>query len=135
VSNVETLANPPGIDATGPSTFLLTLSGPGRDPVLHEARLGERLGDLLPGGQTPRGALMSGFFAGLVGPRIVRLPLSHRELPAEGTGLGCGAVRLLGDGECAVRVAADVMAYLERDNARQCGPRQHRGHSARRVPR
>lgn len=122
VSNVETLANLPVIDVTGPSTFLLTLSGAGRDPALHETRLGERLSDLSEGGPIVRGALMGGFFAGLVGPRILRLPLSYRELRAEGTGLGCGAVRLLGEDECAVRVAADVMAYLERNNARQCGP-------------
>jgi NADH:ubiquinone oxidoreductase subunit F (NADH-binding) len=125
VSNVETLANLPSIDHPA-GTFLLTLSGSGRSPKLYEAPLGTRLADLLTAAngltEPPRGALMGGFFAGLIGPRILDLPLSYRDLREAGSGLGCGALWLLADEDCAVRVAADVMSYYEDNNARQCGP-------------
>jgi NADH:ubiquinone oxidoreductase subunit F (NADH-binding) len=139
VANVETLANLPAIatlgaaaflgsslDRAAPGTFLLTLSGACRRPGLYEVELGSRLADVAAevGGFTaePRGALMGGFFGGIVGPRIWSLPLSYSALRIEGTGLGCGAIRVLGEDDCPVRVAADVMGYFAVNNARQCGP-------------
>jgi NADH:ubiquinone oxidoreductase subunit F (NADH-binding) len=135
------------LDPAAAGTFLLTLSGACRRPGLYEVRLGSSLADVASetgrftteggeftagtGGFTeetgeftaePRGALMGGFFGGIVGPRILSLPLSYPALRAEGTGLGCGAIRVLGDDDCPVRAAADVMDYFAANNARQCGP-------------
>lgn len=140
VSNVETLANLPAIDIDGadtyvrtsldpqcPGTFLLTLSGACGAPGLYEVPLGTRLRDVAQqvGGIAARaqGALMGGYFAGLIGPDVLDLPLSYPVLRERGTGLGCGAIWVIDEQhECPVAIAADLMAYFERHNARQCGP-------------
>jgi NADH:ubiquinone oxidoreductase subunit F (NADH-binding) len=140
VSNVETLANLVFADELGPRAFLagdreataprdtilLTLSGAGRDPALHEIELGTTLRSVLAeaGGHTGpiQGALMGGYFAGLIGARVLDLPLAYQPLRAEGSGLGCAAIWLIGADECPVRLASDVMHYFEHNNARQCGP-------------
>ena len=140
VSNVETLANLVFADELGPraslagdreataprDTILLTLSGAGRDPALHEIEFGTTLRSVLAeaGGHTGpiEGALMGGYFAGLIGARVLDLPLAYQPLRAEGSGLGCAAIWLIGADECPVRLASDVMHYFEHNNARQCGP-------------
>ena len=60
--------------------------------------------------------------AGLIGARVLDLPLAYQVLRAEGSGLGCAAIWLIGADECPVRLALDVMHYFEQNNARQCGP-------------
>jgi NADH:ubiquinone oxidoreductase subunit F (NADH-binding) len=129
VANVETLANIPFLDdpeLRSPDTFLLTLSGACRKPGLYEVAFESRLSDVLSrtgGVDGPvQGALMGGFFAGLIGARVLDLPLSYHGLREQGSGLGCGAIWLMGRDECPVRVAADVMYYFLNNNARQCGP-------------
>ena len=139
VANVETLANFPSIDLMGaeayldssferasPGTFLMTLSGACRNPGLYEVPLGSLIEDTIEatGGfdGEPRGALMGGFFGGIIGSRFRTLSLSYPVLRAEGTGLGCGAIRVLGEDDCAVQVASKVMEFFEANSARQCGP-------------
>lgn len=127
VLNVETLARIPGIAAgRAPHSVLLTLTGAVARPGLYEVPLGEPLGELVAarGGFSgePRGFLMGGFFAGLLGPRALDIPFGFTELGAEGSGLGCGAVSVLGPHDCPIAAAADVMAYFDRENAKQCGP-------------
>ncbi|MFC0406848.1 NADH-ubiquinone oxidoreductase-F iron-sulfur binding region domain-containing protein [Roseomonas elaeocarpi] len=138
VANVETLANLPFIategagrfrehgDGTGsPGTFLMTVSGACRRPGLYEVPMGVTLGqalEALTGLQgTPHGFLMGGFFAGLMGPRALEVELSYDRLRAAGSGLGCGAVVVVGPDDCPVSAAADVLAYFARENAGQCG--------------
>lgn len=137
VCNVETLANLPFIHHQGaerfrevgtdlaPGTFLLTLNGNIRRPGLYEVALGTQLGDLLDlvGGpaQEVTGALMGGYFAGMLGPHALDLPLDYDQLAAAGSGLGAGAVTILGSRDCPVDLAADLMAYFDRENADQCG--------------
>jgi NADH:ubiquinone oxidoreductase subunit F (NADH-binding) len=140
VSNVETLANLPAIDTLGldacvqsngdrrsQGTFLMTLSGTCATPGLYEVPLGLTLREVAGltggfGGEEPQGALMGGYFAGLVGAHVLDMPLTYPAARSRGTGLGCGAIWLIGADECAVAIAADLMAYFERNNARQCGP-------------
>ena len=139
VANVETLANIPFVDSRGPrpcsasasgvrpaDTFLLTLSRASRNPGLYEVTFDSRLADVLEHtggvGSLIQGASMGGFFAGLIGPRVLGLPLSYHGLREQGSGLGCGAIWLIGGAECPVQVAADVMYYFLNNNARQCGP-------------
>jgi NADH:ubiquinone oxidoreductase subunit F (NADH-binding) len=138
VSNVETLANLPLIVADGPEawravgteaspgTFLLTLSGAVAEPGLYEVPLGTSIDDAVAavgGGYVgePRGFLLGGFFAGLANTRYRTTQLCYEALRMEGSGLGCGAVVVLGPDDCAVPAAADVLSFFERENARQCG--------------
>ena len=137
VSNVETLANLPFVHASGaaayrsvgtrsaPGTFLLTLGGAVREPGLYEVPLGTTLGELLrrlgEDVSAVRGALMGGYFAGPLNTRVLDLALDYDTLAAAGSGLGCGAVIVLGPRTCPVAVAAATMAYFARENAGQCG--------------
>ncbi|BBZ24465.1 NADH-ubiquinone oxidoreductase-F iron-sulfur binding region domain-containing protein [Mycolicibacter hiberniae] len=136
VSNVETLANLPfllryGADAfraqgtaLSPGTFLATVSGGGRPPVLYELPHGIALSELLRVhgfvAERVRGVLMGGYFAGLLDPDALRVCLDQESLRAVGSGLGCAAIAVLTD-ECPVAVAASVLAYYGRENAGQCG--------------
>ena len=143
VANVETIANlpriaaapPPGQDVSpghgfGPSrpgqeTFLMTLTGSCPRPGLYEVPFGGTLGEAAEtlGGLTgpPRGYLMGGYFAGLLNSRGHGLTLDYDVFRDEGSGLGCGAVIVLGRADCPVGAAAQVMAYFDRNNASQCG--------------
>jgi NADH:ubiquinone oxidoreductase subunit F (NADH-binding) len=143
VSNVETIANLPRIAAAagpgedvspgrgfgppghGQETFLMTLTGSCPRPGLYEVPFGGTLGEAAEtlGGLTgaPRGYLMGGYFAGLLNSRGHGLALDYDVFRDEGSGLGCGAVIVLGPGDCPIGSAAQVMAYFDRNNAAQCG--------------
>ncbi|HTX98237.1 MAG TPA: NADH-ubiquinone oxidoreductase-F iron-sulfur binding region domain-containing protein [Mycobacterium sp.] len=136
VSNVETLANLPYLQQHGavafrslgtslsPGTFLATLTGAGRAPGLYEIPHGMPFTELLSlHGVSPeqvRGALLGGYFAGLLNRAVLDVTLDHETLRGLGSGLGCGAISVITD-ECPVAVAASVLAYFDRENAGQCG--------------
>lgn len=136
ISNVETLANLPFVQQHGatayrevgtgdsPGTFLATLTGGGRGPGLYEIPHGIPMAELLAlhgvAEERVRGALMGGYFAGLLDRQVLDITLDHEALRGLGSGLGCGAVSVITD-ECPVAVAASVLAYFDRENAGQCG--------------
>ena len=136
VSNVETLANLPYLQRHGsaayrsqgsqlsPGTFLATITGAGRPPALYELPHGLAFTELLAlHGVSPdqvRGALMGGYFAGLLNRRVLETTLDHETMRRFGSGLGCGAISVITD-DCPVAVAASVLAYFDRENAGQCG--------------
>jgi len=137
VSNVETLANLPflyrhGADvyreagtAASPGTFLATVSGGGRPPALYELPHGIPFRELLAlhgvASRDVQGALMGGYFSGLLDRQALGMTLDHESVRGLGSGLGCGALCILGEDDCPVAVAASVMAYFARENAGQCG--------------
>jgi NADH:ubiquinone oxidoreductase subunit F (NADH-binding) len=136
VSNVETLANLPYLQCQGaaafrsegttlsPGTFLATITGAGRPPVLYELPHGLSFTELLALHEIPpdrvRGALMGGYFAGLLNRSVLETTLDHETMRRVGSGLGCGAISIITD-DCPVAVAASVLAYFDRENAGQCG--------------
>lgn len=136
ISNVETLANLPLILSLGsagyrevgtpasPGTFLLTLSGV-EQPGLYEVPFGLTLAELLQwvgvDASGVVGALMGGYFSGVVNEQILQTPLDYDSLRDIGSGLGCGAIAVLGPETCPVDVSAAVMTYFARENAGQCG--------------
>ncbi len=136
VSNVETLANLPYLQRHGaaafrslgtalsPGTFLATLTGAGRPAGLYEIPHGLPFTELLAlHGISPeqvRGALLGGYFAGLLNRAVLDVTLDHETLRGLGSGLGCGAISVITD-DCPVAVAASVLAYFDRENAGQCG--------------
>jgi NADH:ubiquinone oxidoreductase subunit F (NADH-binding) len=136
VSNVETLANLPYIQRHGattfraegtlrsPGTFLVTITGAGRPPGLYEIPHGSPITELLAlHGVSPdqvRGALLGGYFAGLLNRDVLDATADHETFQRLGSGLGCGAISIITD-DCPVAVAASVLAYFDRENAGQCG--------------
>jgi NADH:ubiquinone oxidoreductase subunit F (NADH-binding) len=136
VSNVETLANLPYLQRHGsaafrslgtsssPGTFLVTLTGGGRPPGLYEIPHGLPFRELLAlHGVSPeqvQGALLGGYFAGLLDRAVLDATLDHETLRGLGSGLGCGAIAVITE-DCPVAVAASVLAYFDRENAGQCG--------------
>jgi NADH:ubiquinone oxidoreductase subunit F (NADH-binding) len=136
VSNVETLANLPYLQCHGsaafrsqgtslsPGTFLATITGAGRPPVLYELPHGLPFTELLAlHGISPdqvRGALLGGYFAGFLNRDVLETTLDHETMRQVGSGLGCGAISVITD-DCPVAVAASVLAYFDRENAGQCG--------------
>jgi NADH:ubiquinone oxidoreductase subunit F (NADH-binding) len=136
VSNVETLANLPYLQWHGaasfrsqgsslsPGTFLATITGAGRPAVLYELPHGLPFVELLAlHGISPenvRGALMGGYFAGLLNRSVLETTLDHETMRRFGSGLGCGAISVITD-DCPVAVAASVLDYFDRENAGQCG--------------
>ncbi|MDT5258620.1 MAG: hypothetical protein QOD10_3700 [Mycobacterium sp.] len=136
VSNVETLANLPYLQSHGsaafrsqgtalsPGTFLATITGAGRPPVLYELPHGLPFTELLAlHGISPdqvRGALLGGYFAGFLNRDVLESTLDHETMRRLGSGLGCGAISVITD-DCPVAVAASVLAYFDRENAGQCG--------------
>ncbi|TVS89114.1 NADH-ubiquinone oxidoreductase-F iron-sulfur binding region domain-containing protein [Mycobacterium helveticum] len=136
VSNVETLANLPYLQRHGsagfrslgtslsPGTFLATLTGGGRQSGLYEIPHGLPFTELLAlhgiSADRVRGALLGGYFAGLLNRGVLDVTLDHETLRGLGSGLGCGAIAVITD-DCPVAVAASVLAYFDRENAGQCG--------------
>lgn len=128
VSNAETIANLPGIAtavALRSDTFLLTLGGTCPRPGLYEVPFGITIGAAVQelGGLTAaaQGYLMGGYFAGLLNGRGHELPLDYDALTGAGSGLGCGAVTVLGPTDCPVGITAELLAYFARENSGQCG--------------
>lgn len=136
VSNVETLAQlaylhqhdaeqfrTVGTDGS-PGTFLATITGAGRPPALYELPHGVAVTDLLAlhgvAAEKVTGALMGGYFAGLLNRDFLGATLDHETVRGLGCGLGCGAIGILTD-DCPVAVAASVLEYFDRENAGQCG--------------
>ena len=136
VSNVETLAGLPYIQQHGaaafrsqgttdsPGTLLVTITGTGRPPGLYEVPHGLAVTELIAlhgiSADAVQGALMGGYFAGLLNRDVLGLTLDHETIRAAGSGLGCGAISVITD-DCPVAVAASVLAYFDRENAGQCG--------------
>ncbi|EPQ78425.1 NADH-ubiquinone oxidoreductase-F iron-sulfur binding region domain-containing protein [Mycobacterium marinum] len=136
VSNVETLANLPYLHRHGaseyralgtpssPGTFLATITGAGRAPVLYELPYGLPFSELLAlhavAPTKIRGVLMGGYFAGLLNRGVLGTTLDHETMRRLGSGLGCGAISVITD-DCPVAVAASVLSYFDRENAGQCG--------------
>jgi NADH:ubiquinone oxidoreductase subunit F (NADH-binding) len=136
VSNVETLANLPYIQQHGssafreqgtsrsPGTLLVTITGADRPPGLYEVPHGLPITELLAlhgiSNDRVRGALMGGYFAGLLNRDVLDATVDHETFQRLGSGLGCGAISVITD-DCPVAVAASVLAYFDRENAGQCG--------------
>jgi NADH:ubiquinone oxidoreductase subunit F (NADH-binding) len=136
VSNVETLASLPYIQQHGsaafraegtlrsPGTLLVTITGADRPPGLYEIPHGLPITELLAlhgvSSDQVRGALLGGYFAGLLNRHVLDATADHETFQRLGSGLGCGAISVITD-DCPVAVAASVLAYFDRENASQCG--------------
>ncbi|MEJ3654402.1 NADH-ubiquinone oxidoreductase-F iron-sulfur binding region domain-containing protein [Actinomycetes bacterium KLBMP 9759] len=126
VLNVESLARIALVTRSPRTDVTVTLSsGPGgaARPVLTEVEPRTRLGQLCArfGFDAARGFLAGGFSGGLLPPTAAELPLLDTPLREAGSMLGCAAFVALGEDDCPVDAAADVLAFFDRSNAGQCG--------------
>lgn len=140
VNNVETLAHIALIarfghrwfrsvgDQADPGTMLVTVSGAGPRRCVLEVPTGTPLLDVLKHGglarvATTRAVLVGGYHgswiptAALAGTR-----LSRRSLARLGASPGAGIVHVLPIDECGLAQTARILAYLDAQGARQCGP-------------
>lgn len=138
VSNVETLAHLARAvrlgatrvcaqgTATDPGTGLVTVVPDEGQAYVAEVPFGvtvrvllEELG-LAHADAPPRALLTSGFFGGFLPEPLWDTPIGHASMRAAGTSLGCGAFLVLRSA-CPVGVAAELLDYFDRENAKQCG--------------
>jgi NADH-quinone oxidoreductase subunit F len=130
VQNVETLARVPSAVANPVAyrrdeTTLVTVWGDVRNPGVYEVRLGAPLRSVVEqAGASERVGLV--FPGGPAGPPLqaaeLDLALDPDALRAAGTGLGTGAVLVVGASACPLAVAASLLRFYERESCGQCPP-------------
>jgi NADH-quinone oxidoreductase subunit F len=132
VQNVETLSRVPAALAD-PAAFrqaaptLVSLWGHVRRPGVHEVRLGRPIASLLAelgGGPTDEVGMVfpAGPSAAPLTAEQLDLPLDPDALRAAGSGLGTGAVLVVGRSVCPLAVGRSLARFFERESCGQCPP-------------
>jgi NADH:ubiquinone oxidoreductase subunit F (NADH-binding) len=108
-------------------TALVTVAGPVRQPGVREIELGTPLGEVIEsaGGRRADVAavVLGGFFGTWTTPdEAWDLPLDPAAMYEVGLTFGCGIVAALGVGSCGVGATAEIMGFMARESAGQCGP-------------
>lgn len=140
VSNVETLAHLAliaryGAEAfrelgtrTCPGTMLVTLPAECARPGVYEVEIGAYLDDVLAaqgGGFVdgpPRGIQVGGPASGWLAAEQLHVPLDPESVAAAGSTLGCGAIRVLAAGHCAVDAVVSTSEFFSREQCGKCPP-------------
>lgn len=136
VSNVETLAqlarvvraeaHDEGSCTNIRATVLLTVSNDCGARYLAEVPFGVTLRSVLerlslwPSAEVPS-VILGGFFGGFATQEAFDVPLGHEPFRALGLSLGAGIVIVL-ESTCPVTAVAEILHYLDLENAQQCGP-------------
>ena len=108
-------------------TALITVTGAVRDQGVREIELGTTIGEVAVGCGTSeadtRAVALGGYF-GTWAPagEVWDLPLDPAVMSDRGLTFGCGIVGLLPDDVCGVSATANIMAFMARASAGQCGP-------------
>jgi NADH-quinone oxidoreductase subunit F len=139
VNNVETLANiPPIIDkgaawyrsfgtADSPGTMIFSLGEEVPRPGIYELPFGTPLRFLIEecGGGLKSGRKIKAILPG--GPSSAFLPadkidvaLDHNSVREAGSSIGCGVVRIFGEGECVVEETLRIAEFFARESCGQC---------------
>jgi NADH:ubiquinone oxidoreductase subunit F (NADH-binding) len=139
VNNVETLAHLALIARFGaewfrgvgtaedPGTALVTLTGDVSRPGVYEIPLGASLAEVWQAGGwngvQPQAVLIGGYSgAWITGAVAVTATTGTSSLRRVGTGLGCGAISVIGPGTCGLMEVARITRWLAGQSAGQCGP-------------
>jgi NADH:ubiquinone oxidoreductase subunit F (NADH-binding) len=139
VQNVETLAQLALIARYGaswfrqlgtaeePGTALVTLSGAVSEPGVYEIAFGTPLRELVRAArgtvEPVRAVLVGGYFGTWIDALAARdVALDERHLAPLGAALGSGVIGVLGESACGVAETANIVSYLARESAGQCGP-------------
>jgi NADH:ubiquinone oxidoreductase subunit F (NADH-binding) len=136
VLNVETLAQIALVARYGatwfrsaglpddPGTSLFTISGSVSRPGVIEAERGARLSDALAPARPvrPAAVLVGGYHGAWVPASDLGARLTRAELAPYSASVGTGILHVLDTETCPLDLSADIMDYLARQSARQCGP-------------
>jgi NADH:ubiquinone oxidoreductase subunit F (NADH-binding) len=140
VNNVETLAHVPGIvlrgadwfrglaSHGGAGTMLFTLDETVLRPGVHEMPLGATFRDLIYGrGGGPRSgrairAIQPALSSAFLPASALDLSMTHEAVRAAGSGLGCGGIRIVEEGECLLARVVAVSEFFMHEQCGQCPP-------------
>jgi len=108
-------------------TALITLTGAVREEGVREIELGTTVGEIAAAaGGSPAGTravVLGGYFGTWAGIGDVwDLPLDPDTMRERGLTFGCGIVGLLPSEHCGVSATAQIMAFMAKESAGQCGP-------------
>jgi NADH-quinone oxidoreductase subunit F len=139
VNNVETLCHVPHIIGRGADWFrsigasessgttLFGVSGHVERPGLFELPLGTPLDEIVfehargvRGGRQLKGVIPGGVSMPILPAGALDVPMSHEALSERGTGLGTGAIIVMDDRTCMVRVACVISEFFRDESCGQC---------------
>ena len=136
VSNAETLAHVALVVRHGqawfrragtdedPGTSLFTITGSVRHPGVVEAERGTPLRVVLESARpvAPSAVLVGGYHGAWVPASDLDVPLTRSALAPYRAAVGAGVLHVLDDCTCPLSFATEVVDYLARESAQQCGP-------------
>lgn len=141
VNNVETLANIPLIVELGGETYskignpespgpkLYCVAGHVERPGIFELPMGTTLREIifdnaggLKGGRNLKGIIPGGLSSGILTPEEIDCPMDFDSMRKQGNMLGTGAVLVLDDTHCMVKVCWRAMKFYEHESCGKCTP-------------
>ncbi len=141
VNNVETLCNVPLIISIGakayseigtpgsPGPKLFSISGHVNQPGVYEFPMGVTLRELIfehaggiRDGRKLKGVIPGGLSTSVLTPDKIDCPMDFDSMKDCGSSLGTGAVIVLDDSTCMVKVALRAAAFFEHESCGKCTP-------------
>jgi NADH:ubiquinone oxidoreductase subunit F (NADH-binding) len=103
---------------------LFTISGSLARPGVVEAERGSLLSEVLRPAEPlrPAAVLVGGYHGAWVPVSDLDVRLTRGDLAPYHAAVGAGILHVLDVGTCPLAFAAEVVGYLSRESARQCGP-------------
>ena len=139
VNNVETLANVAPIllhgadwyrkfgTAESPGTMIFALDEDVNRPGVYELEFGtplrhliEDCGGGLKTGKKIKAVMPASPSCAFLPPEKIDTPLDHNSMREAGAGIGCGVIRLVGEGECIVEEVLRIAEFFAAESCGQC---------------
>jgi NADH-quinone oxidoreductase subunit F len=139
INNVETLANVPPIilqgagwyrkfgTADSPGTMIFSLNDDVNRPGIYELPFGtplrhliEDCGGGIKGGKKIKAIMPAAPSSAYLPADKIDTPLDHNSMREAGSALGCGVVRLIGEGTCIVEEVLKVSEFFTAESCGQC---------------
>ncbi|WP_420264481.1 NADH-quinone oxidoreductase subunit NuoF [Candidatus Magnetominusculus dajiuhuensis] len=141
VNNVETFANIPYIIETSPKAYsflgtkdspgtkLFCVSGAVNKPGVYELPFGTPLREIIydccggiRGGRALKGVIPGGLSTSILTPNDIDCPMDFANLAKHGSMLGSGAIIVLDDTMCIVKIYERAMRFFEHESCGKCTP-------------
>ena len=141
VNNVETLSNLPYIIEVGgeayasigtpdcPGPKLYCVSGHVKKPGVYELPMGTKLKDIIythcggiKGGKKLKAVIPGGISTPVLPPEKIDCPMDFVNMPKHGSMLGSGAVIVMDESVCLVKVCHRALKFFEHESCGKCTP-------------